>query len=148
VAIIYVSHRIKRFCNCATVWRSRDGRLVAVKPAAELNDAEIVRLMVGRELTDVFQRRPSDTGREVLRAEGIHSNWHRNVSFSINAGEVVGFAGLVGAGRTELAKVIFGELPKRSGSVLEATSPSAARTTPSPRASALRPKIANARGWC
>ncbi|MBE2237870.1 MAG: sugar ABC transporter ATP-binding protein [Caldilineaceae bacterium] len=119
VAIIYVSHRIKEILQlCDRVAILRDGRLVAVRPAAELNDAEIVRLMVGRELTDVFQRRPSDTGREVLRAEGIHSNWHRNVSFSINAGEVVGFAGLVGAGRTELAKVIFGELPKRSGSVL------------------------------
>ena len=118
VAIIYVSHRIKEILQlCDRVAILRDGRLIAVKPAAELTDAEIVRLMVGRDLTDVFQRRPAGTDREVLRVEDIRSNWHRGVSFHINAGEVVGFAGLVGAGRTELAKVIFGELPKDSGTI-------------------------------
>jgi L-arabinose transport system ATP-binding protein len=74
--------------------------------------------MVGRELSDIFQRRPAGTDHEVLRVEDLHSNWHRGVSFHISAGEVVGFSGLVGAGRTELAKVIFGELPKTSGNVL------------------------------
>jgi len=118
VAIIYVSHRIKEILQlCDRVAILRDGRLVAVRPAAELNDAEIVRLMVGRELSDVFQRRPAGTDQEVLRVENLNSNWHRDVSFHINAGEVVGFAGLVGAGRSELAKVVFGELPKASGKV-------------------------------
>ena len=73
--------------------------------------------MVGRELSDVFQRNPQVTEREVLRVEGLNSNWHDDISFHINAGEVVGFSGLVGAGRTELAKTIFGELPKTSGKV-------------------------------
>jgi len=119
VAIIYVSHRIKEILQlCDRVAILRDGRLIAVKPAAELTEAEIVRLMVGRELSDVFQRRPAGSGREVLRVSGLNSNWHHDVSFHINAGEVVGFAGLVGAGRTELAKVVFGELPKASGRIL------------------------------
>ena len=119
VAIIYVSHRIKEILRlCDRVAILRDGRLIAVKPAAGLTDAEIVRLMVGRDLSDVFQRRPAGTDREVLRVEGLQSNWHRDVSFYINAGEVVGFAGLVGAGRTELAKVVFGELPKTGGQIL------------------------------
>jgi L-arabinose transport system ATP-binding protein len=118
VAIIYVSHRIKEILElCNRVAILRDGRLVAVKSAAELNDAEIVRLMVGRELSDMFLRNPATTDREVLRVEGLNSNWHDNINFHINAGEVVGFSGLVGAGRSELAKTIFGEYPKKSGQV-------------------------------
>ncbi|HLO31225.1 MAG TPA: sugar ABC transporter ATP-binding protein, partial [Anaerolineales bacterium] len=119
VAIIYVSHRIKEILRlCDKVAILRDGRLIAVRPAVELTDSEIVRLMVGRELSDVFQRHKSATDREVMRVENLSSNWHHRVSFHVNAGEVVGFAGLVGAGRTELAKVIFGELSKNSGRVL------------------------------
>ena len=119
VAIIYVSHRIKEILQlCDRVAILRDGKLVAVRPAAELTDDEIVRLMVGRELSDVFHRRPAGGGPEVLRVEHVRSNWHNDVSFHINAGEVVGFAGLVGAGRTELAKVVFGELPMKSGTIV------------------------------
>jgi L-arabinose transport system ATP-binding protein len=119
VAIIYVSHRIKEILRlCDRVAILRDGSLVAVKPATELTEGEIVRLMVGRELSDIFQRTPAQPGSEALRVENLNSNWHRDVSFHVNAHEVVGFAGLVGAGRTELAKVIFGELPKASGRVV------------------------------
>lgn len=118
VAIIYVSHRIKEILRlCDRVAILRDGRLVAVKPASELSDSEIVRLMVGRELSDVFQRRKASAEREVLRVEDLFSIYHHGVSFHVNAGEVVGFAGLVGAGRTELAKVIFGEYKKTSGRI-------------------------------
>lgn len=118
VAIIYVSHRIneiKRLCDRIAILR--DGQLVAVKPASEMTEADIVSLMVGRDLSDVFERHASGSDREVLRVENLYSNWHDDVSFHINAGEVVGFSGLVGAGRSELAKVIFGEFPKNRGSI-------------------------------
>jgi L-arabinose transport system ATP-binding protein len=118
LAIVYVSHRIKEILRLADrVAILRDGQLVAVRPASGLSEAEIVKLMVGRDLSAVFQRRRAATERIVLKAEHIHSNWHRDVSFEIRAGEVVGFAGLVGAGRTELAKVVFGELPRDRGTV-------------------------------
>ena len=118
VAIIYVSHRIneiKRLCDRIAILR--DGKLITVQPASELSEADIVRLMVGRSLSDVFERNPSVTDTEVLRIENLKSNWHNDVSCTINRGEVIGFSGLVGAGRSELAKVIFGELPKNSGTI-------------------------------
>jgi L-arabinose transport system ATP-binding protein len=118
VAIIYVSHRlneIKELCNRIAILR--DGRLVAVKPASELDEAEIVNMMVGRKISDIFQRKPAVIDREALRVENLNSDWHHDVSFYINEGEVVGFSGLIGAGRSELAKVIFGELPKNSGKI-------------------------------
>jgi len=119
VAIIYVSHRIneiKRLCDRIAILR--DGKLITVQPASELTQADIVRLMVGRSLSDVFERNPSGSDQEVLKIENLSSNWHKNISCHINRGEVVGFAGLVGAGRSELAKVIFGEFPKNSGTII------------------------------
>ncbi len=119
VAIIYVSHRIneiKRLCDRIAILR--DGRLITVKPASEMTEAEIVSLMVGRDLSDVFERHPAGSDQEVLRVEELYSKWHNGVSFHINAGEVVGFSGLIGAGRSELAKVIFGELPKSGGRII------------------------------
>jgi len=119
LAIIYVSHRIKEILRLADrVAILRDGQLVAVKPASGLSESEIVKLMVGRDLSAVFQRRRAATDRVVLKVEHLHSNWHRDVSFEIRAGEVVGFAGLVGAGRTELAKVVFGEFARDRGTVV------------------------------
>lgn len=118
VAIIYVSHRIneiKRLCDRIAILR--DGQLITVQPSSELTEADIVRLMVGRNLSDVFERNPAGTDQEVLRVEHLYSNWHNDVNCSINRGEVVGFSGLVGAGRSELAKVIFGDLPRNKGTV-------------------------------
>ena len=118
VAIIYVSHRIKEILRlCDRIAILRDGKLITVQPAKEMKEKDIVRLMVGRDLSEVIKRKMVITNHEVLRVEGLTSNWHQDINFHINAGEVVGFSGLVGAGRTELAKVIFGDLKKNSGRV-------------------------------
>ena len=118
VAIIYVSHRLREILRLADrVAILRDGRLVAVRQSSDLTEREIMRLMVGRELGELFTRHRAATDRVVLRGTAINSAWHRDISFEIRAGEIVGFAGLVGAGRTELAKVVFGELPRTSGTI-------------------------------
>ena len=118
VAIIYVSHRIneiKRLCDRIAILR--DGQLITVQPASELTEADIVRLMVGRNLSDVFERNIAVGKEEVLNIEHLSSNWHIDINCNIKRGEVVGFSGLVGAGRSELAKVIFGDMPKNSGTI-------------------------------
>ncbi|MFW5714361.1 MAG: sugar ABC transporter ATP-binding protein [Brevefilum sp.] len=118
VAIIYVSHRLQEIIGlCERVAILRDGKLRAVKPTSELTESEMIRIMVGRKLSDVFLRNYAVTDRKVLEVKDLHSNWHRGIDFHINAGEVVGFSGLVGAGRSELAKVIFGCMPKTKGKI-------------------------------
>jgi L-arabinose transport system ATP-binding protein len=119
VAIIYVSHRLHEIMRIADrVAILRDGKLVMVEQAAALTEDEIVRNMVGRDLGEVFDRNRAASDRVAIEVRDLKSDWHKGISFDIKAGEIVGFAGLIGAGRSELAKVIFGELPMNSGAVL------------------------------
>ena len=119
-AIIYVSHRlaeIKELCDRVAILR--DGNLMTVQPTNSLTEPEMVHIMVGREISDIFHRNRSVSDKTVLQVEDLRSNWHTGVSFYINAGEVGWFCRVGrGAGRSELAKVIFGDLPKSSGKVV------------------------------
>lgn len=118
VAIIYVSHRLQEITGlCDHVAILRDGKLRTIQRTSDLSESEMIRIMVGRKLSDVFRRKPAVSDTKVLEVKNLHSNWHRDINFHINAGEVVGFSGLVGAGRSELAKVIFGVMPKSQGKV-------------------------------
>ncbi len=118
--IVYVSHRMEeifRLCDTATVLR--DGQHVATLPLAQTNPDELVRLMIGRPLAAYF---PAHVGRapgaERLRVEGLTSPGRfRNVSFALRGGEVLGLAGLVGSGRSEVAQAIFGMDPAATGRV-------------------------------
>ncbi len=116
VAVAYISHRMDEIARVADrVTVLRDGRLVRTAPAAELPRAEVVRLMVGRELADGYPRAAAAPGAERLRLTNVSSGPVRDVSLSLRAGEIVGVVGLVGAGRTELARAVFGAAPLTAG---------------------------------
>ena len=119
VSIIYISHRLEELWEVADrVTILRDGERITTKPLAELTVPEIVRNMVGRELTEQYPVTEIETREEVLRVEGLtKAGVCSDVSFAVRGGEIVGFSGLVGAGRTEIMQIIFGYLKKDSGKV-------------------------------
>src|SRR5215813_12711596 len=119
--VIYISHRLEELFEIAVAQHGYAvGETVATRAMKEIDQAELIHLMVGRELSAVFPKREVKIGQTVLevrnlssRAAGVH-----NVSLSVRAGEILGLTGLVGAGRTELARALFGLLPSDDGSVL------------------------------
>ncbi len=125
VAIVYISHRleeVKEICDRATIMR--DGRNVAVVDVADTSIDEIIRYMVGRKLEEKFPKIYIPLGEELFRVESLSAGkLVRDVSFSVQAGEILGIAGLVGAGRTETARAIFGMDRLISGSIYVAGQP-------------------------
>ena len=120
VGIIYISHKmaeIKRISDYITVMR--DGQWVATRPAAELEVNDIIRLMVGRELTNQFPPKTNQPGEVYLEVNGITGMYNqlRDVSFSARRGEIVGLAGLDSSGRTETLESIFGIRTRKSGEI-------------------------------
>ena len=110
VAIVYVSHRLEEIFKIADrVSVLRDGSLITTKPIADIDLNEIIRLMVGREIADYFPKTAHTKGEVVLEVKGIKGG--ETTSLTVHAGEVVGIAGLVGSGRTELAHLLFGVSP-------------------------------------
>ena len=110
VACIYVSHRMPEvFRLCDTVSVLRDSQHVGTRPIAELSEHELVQMMIGRPLAEYVSPPNAVPGDEVLRVSGLSSpGKFEDVSFSLRSGEVLGIAGLVGAGRSELAQALFG----------------------------------------
>ena len=121
VTVLYISHRMPEiFRLCDTVTVLRDGRHVCTEPIAALDEATLVQRMIGRRLEQYFpDHQRVAPGVEVLRVEGLSSpGKFANVSFSLRAGEVVGMAGLVGAGRSEIARALFGLDEAARGSIV------------------------------
>ena len=124
--IIYISHKmaeILRICDTVTVMR--DGRHIATRPAEELTTDEIIRLMVGRELTERYPPKVDTCGEVLMRADGLsgeHSRL-REASFFLREGEILGVAGLDGSGRTELLEALFGMSQLKSGELTLRGSP-------------------------
>lgn len=119
VAIIYISHRLEEIFNiCDRVTVMRDGKTVHTDVTARMTQDQIIRLMVGRELEQFFPSEHSNPGEEVLRLESINQAGKlHNINLTLRKGEIVGLTGLVGAGRTELARVIFGADRPDSGKI-------------------------------
>jgi ABC-type sugar transport system ATPase subunit len=120
MTVIYVSHRLEeifRLCDRVTVLR--DGKHVATEPIQATNPERVILQMVGREVTQYSSRHlRGEPGEELLRVENLSSpGKFSNVSFSLRAGEILGFAGLVGAGRSEVALALFGADPMATGKV-------------------------------
>jgi len=120
VGIIYISHRIEEIAALADrVTVLRDGETIATRDAAGVSRAELIRLMVGRELAAVFPKRAVPLGEVALETRNLthHASGVRDVSLSVSRGEILGIGGLVGAGRTQLAEVLFGLQPADSGEI-------------------------------
>jgi rhamnose transport system ATP-binding protein len=120
VGMIYISHRLEELFQVADrVTVLRDGVAVATRPMAEVDRTSLIRLMVGRDLTAVFPKQTATAGEMVLelRDVGCSSANVNGVSLGVRAGEILGLAGLVGAGRTELARVLFGLTPADAGEI-------------------------------
>ena len=118
--IIYISHKMDEILKISDdITVMRDGRHIATERAEDMTVDRIIKLMVGRELTNMFPEKTNTPGEVILEVEGLSSvhNHVKNVSFNVRRGEVVGLAGLAGAGRTEVIENLFGISERESGKI-------------------------------
>lgn len=119
VGIVYISHRMEEIfeiCDRVTVFR--DGQYVGTKRIEDTSRDEIIRMMVGRELKESIPKKPAPRGEPILEVRGLtRKGVFEDISFTVHRGEVLGIGGLVGAGRTEVARAIFGADPVDAGEI-------------------------------
>lgn len=118
ITVIYISHRLEElFRICDRVSVLRDGQYVTTVNIEDTDRDGLIRYMVGRELTSTYPEKKPASDEVVLEVEDVSGNGVKNISFKLHKGEILGFAGLVGAGRTELMHLIYGAAKKTSGTV-------------------------------
>lgn len=118
VTIIFISHRLEELFELADrVTVMRDGTYVGTRKMEEIDRQTLIAMMAGRELKESYPLRKVSLGEEVLRVEELCGNGDKDISFNLHKGEILGFAGLVGAGRTEIMRVIYGASPAESGKI-------------------------------
>ena len=150
--MLFISHRLEEvFAICDTVTVMRDGAVVHDARIADMTPDEMVRRMVGRELGALFPKQDAEIGERVLSVHRLtREGVFFDVSFEVRAGEIVALAGLVGAGRSEVARAIFGIDRADAGHVEVAGAPAAAaagRSRRCARASRSCPRTARSRAW-
>ncbi|MGO2746654.1 sugar ABC transporter ATP-binding protein [Microbacterium sp.] len=118
-ALIFISHRFDEvFALCDTITVMRDGAYIATNAIADTDVDEIVRQMVGREVTELFPKQETTVGEPLLEVDGLDQpGVFHDISFTVHSGEIVSLAGLVGAGRSEVVRAVFGVDPYRDGTV-------------------------------
>lgn len=118
-SIVYISHRLKEIPEiCDDITIMRDGKFICEAHVKDIDEDFIIRNMVGRELEEQFPRVEVKKGKEILKVENLKNRYIDDISFNLHEGEILGVSGLMGAGRTELAKTIYGNLKKDSGKIL------------------------------
>jgi ABC-type sugar transport system ATPase subunit len=118
VSVIYISHRLEELfelCDRVTVFR--DGQYVVTRNVSEITKKDLIKYMIGRELTEKFPERTNQIGGPVLEVKDLCGNGDFHINLTLNRGEILGLAGLVGAGRTELAKMLCGDVKPDSGQI-------------------------------
>ena len=120
VAIVYISHRMNEIFEISDeIAVMRDGEMLDKVLTSQTNESEIIAAMVGRDVKNLFVKEPAPIGDTVLEVKGLSTkNFLKDISFTVRAGEIVGFAGLVGAGRSEVMRAVFGHRPARVGRYL------------------------------
>ena len=119
VTIIYISHRLDEIFNiCDSVSVMRDGKMIKTLAVKDTTRRELIELMVGRTLTESFPVRSHITDEVALELRGLTGNGDSDINLSVHKGEIVGLAGLVGSGRTEILRMIFGADPREKGDVI------------------------------
>jgi len=117
--IVYISHRLKEvFEMCDKVTILRDGKFIKEDEVKNLDEDLIIELMVGRKLDEQFPKVEQKTQGVVLEVKGLTNKLVKNINFNLEKGEILGISGLMGSGRTELAKTIFGDIPYEDGRIL------------------------------
>ena len=119
IGIIYITHKMNELFEIADEFSVfRDGRYVGTHASADVTRDEIIRMMVGREITEMFPKEAADIGAPVLEVEGLClAGVFQDISFTLRRGEILGIAGLVGSGRSNLAETLFGVTPATGGTI-------------------------------
>jgi len=118
VTVIYISHRLEEVFRISDrVSVLRDGEYVATKLTKDTDRKELISLMVGRELKETYPPRANPLGEIALEVKNLTGNGDHDISFAVRQGEILGISGLVGAGRTELAMLLYGAVPSESGEI-------------------------------
>lgn len=116
IGILYISHRMEEIFQMSDrVMVMRDGKGIATMPTAEVDSQQIISLMVGREIKDLYPQKCKPGSKTCFSVEGLETERLHNISFEVKEGEILGLFGLMGCGRTDIARAIFGADPRKSG---------------------------------